>query len=122
MFFRRFAPGVLAEPGLRGTVAVFAAYTFGDFERATALLRRGVKRVARQTLWRLFRFRAEFQDAGHPFAEFANERLVRARVFVLENPCGVFVLKNAAFYNGFHAAVACSRSARTWPDVFRFDF
>src|SRR5215510_11325997 len=120
VLLRRFAFRMLAEPGLRRSVAVFAAHTLCDFEWSAAALRRGVERVARQTFRRLFRFRAKFQNAGHAFADVARERLIRARVLILQNPRGIFILKDAAFRNRFHAAVAGGGGTRSGTNVFGF--
>jgi hypothetical protein len=110
---------VLAEPGLRRAVAIFAAHSFRNFKWASALLRHGVEGVAGEALRRLLRFCTKFQDAGHPFADIAGERLVRAGVFIFQNPSAVFVLKNAAFGDGLDAAVAGRGCAGARPDVFR---
>src|SRR5262249_40207040 len=106
MFFRRFAVGVLAEPSLRGAMAIFATHTLGYFKRTATLLWRGVERVAREAFRRMRRFRTEFQDARHAFTNFSCERLVRARVLVLQDPSRIFGLENAAPRNRLHAAVA----------------
>ncbi len=109
MLFRRFSFCMLAKPGLRRAVAILAAHTFGNFKRAAALLRRRIKRVTCQALRRIFGSLAKFQNACHAFADGAGERLIRAAVFVLQNPSCVFGLKNAALSNGLDAAVATGR-------------
>ena len=117
-FVRPFARGMRAEPRRGRSVAIFAAHAFGNFKRAPALFWRGIERVARQTLRRLLRFRAKFQDARHAFADIAGERLVGAAVLVLQNPGGVFGLQDAAVRDRLHAAVATGGGAGARPDVF----
>src|SRR5215467_12270829 len=111
---------MLAEPGLRGAVTIFATHPLGDFERPAALLGWRVKRMTGETLRRCFRFARELKNTGHALAKLAGERLIRAGVLVFQNPGGVLVLQDSALRNGFHAAVARGRGARTWPDIFRF--
>src|SRR5579883_1647917 len=50
VLFRGVARGVLAEPSLRRSVAIFAANTLGDFKGAAPLLRGGVKRMTSEAL------------------------------------------------------------------------
>ena len=77
---------VWPQPRRRWPVAVFAGYAFRNFKRASALLRRRIKRVARQALGSFFRLGAQFQDARDAFTNFTGQRLIRAAVLVLDDP------------------------------------
>ena len=117
-FVRPTRCGVLTKPAGSGAVTVFAGNTFGDFEFAALLLRLCVERVAGEAFRRVFRFRAQFQNPGHAFADIARERLIGAAVLVFQNPGGIFGLENAAAGDGLDAAVATCGGAGTGTDVF----
>lgn len=117
-FFRPIPRGVRAEPGGSGPVAIFAGDAFRQFERPAALLWSRVKGVAREAFWSFFRFRTQFQDARHAFADIPGQRLVRTAVLVPGNPSGVFVLQNSAAFDGRDATVTAGGRARTWADIF----
>ena len=108
---------VLAEPALGRAVAVLAADAFGDVERAAALLGRGVESVANQAFLRFFRFGAELQDTGHALANVSGEGLVGSAVLVLQNPSGIFVLKDAAAGDRFDAAMTAGGGAGARADI-----
>src|SRR3989442_11546999 len=109
---------VRPQPRRRRPVAVFAGYAFGNFKRASALLRSWIECVAHQALRRFFRLRAQFQDTRHPFSDVSDERLIRAAMLVLDDPRRIFILKNAAARYGPHASVTTRRCTRTWADIF----
>jgi len=117
-FVRPVARGVRTEPGRGWAMAVFAGDAFGYLEWPAALLGRGVKRVAREALRSFFRFRAQLQNAGHPFADIASQRLVGVAVLVLDDPGRIFVLQDPAASDRLDAAVAACRGARARSDVF----
>src|SRR5271154_504958 len=79
-FVMPITAGVRTEPGLRGTVAIFAGDAIGEFEGAAALFWRGVERVAEQALGSVFGFGVEFKNAGHAFTDWAGEGLIGAAV------------------------------------------
>jgi len=66
-------------------VAIFAGHAL-NFKCAAALLRRRIQRVACEALRRFFRFRAQFQNPRHAFANVSSQYLVGAAVFVLDDP------------------------------------
>src|SRR5271163_969619 len=117
VFFRRIARGVLAEPALRGSMAIFAGHAFHDFEFSPDQFRWRRERVAGETLRRVFGF-AKTQNLRHAFAHVAGQRLVGSAVLVLDNPSGIFVLQDAAASHWFDAAVATSGGAGAGSDVF----
>jgi len=116
-FVRPIARGVRTEPGGSGTVARLAGDTFGNFKRPPALFGRGVEGVADEALGRICCFRAEFQDAGHAFADVTCEGLVGAAMLVLQNPRGIFVLQHAAARDRSDAAVATGGGAGTGANI-----
>jgi len=117
-FVRPTGCGVRAEPTGSRAVTVFAGNAFSDFEFAALLFGFGVKRVALETLGSLFGFCAQFQNAGHAFADVTRESLIGAAVLIFQNPGGVFGLENAASGDGFDAAVATGGGAGAGPDIF----
>jgi len=99
-------------------MAVFAGDAFGDFEFAALLFGFCVESVADETFWGFFGFGAELQNVRHAFANVAGECLIRAAVFVFQNPGGVFGLEDAAAGNGTNAAVAARGRTGTRADIF----
>src|SRR5262249_2135134 len=86
VLFGRILCSVLAEPTLRWTVAALAANAFPDGKGPAALLLAGVQRVAGEAFRCLLGFRAQLQDASHPFADVLRKNLIRAAVLVLQDP------------------------------------
>ena len=106
------------EPSRSRPVAVFAGHTFGDFEGATALVWRGVKRVASEAFGGFPSLGAQFQDMRHAFTDVSSERLVGAAVLVLKDPGRILILQDAAFRDWFNVSVAARRGARSRANVF----
>src|SRR6476646_4681360 len=96
LFVRPVARGVRTEPRGGGAVAIFAGDAFRQFERADAEVRRWVEHMASEALRRIFSLRIEFQNPGDAFADFSGKGLIRAAVFIRNDPHGIFVLENAA--------------------------
>src|SRR6266700_3783157 len=110
--------GVWPQPARRRTVAIFAGNAFGDFKRASALLRRRIQRMARQAFWRFFGLRAQLQDPRHALADFSCQRLIRPAVLILNDPRRIFVLQNSAARDWLHASVTTRRRTRARTNVF----
>ena len=67
---------------------------------------------------RLFGFCVKFQNANHAFADFTGKSLVGAAMFVLQDPCGIFVLQDTAAGDGLNAAVATGGGAGARANIF----
>lgn len=115
---RPVACGVRTKPCGGGTVAIFAGYAFRQLEWAAALLGRRVERMTREALRRFFGLRIEFQNTGDAFADISGQCLVRATMLILDNPGGIFVLQNAAAWDGFDAAVTARGGTGAGTDIF----
>ena len=99
-------------------MTIFAGDAIREFERASAPLRRRGERMTREALWRFFGLRIEFQNTGDAFAHVSRQRLIRAAVFVRNDPRRIFVLEDAAAWDGLDAAVTARGGTGAGTDIF----
>src|SRR5579862_5050430 len=112
------ALSVWTEPCGGRPMAVFTAYAFAQIKGSSSLCRRYIERMAGQAFWRRFSF-AHAQNRRHSLADCPFQRRICLRVFILDDPCAVFVLQHTIFGARSYAPVAGTRRTRTRSRVSR---